>query len=76
MLEQESPRVRMNGMVGDAIKGSSVLDSGILSVDVKIWLNRLSSRDDLLRLCREVKLSSKGFISGGSLDILRKMTPR
>ena len=66
----------MNGMVGEAIRGSLVLVSGILSVDVEIWLDRLSRRDDLLRLCRDVKLSSNGFISGGSLDILRKRTPR
>ena len=68
--------MRMNGMVGEAIRGSLVLASGILSVDVEIWLNLLSRRDDLLRLCRDVRLSSNGFISGGSLDILRKMTPR
>ena len=66
----------MNGMVGEAIRGSFVVDSGILSVDVEVWLDRLSRRDDLLRLCRDVKLSSNGFISRGSLDILRKMTPR
>lgn len=66
----------INGMVGEAIEGSSTLDSWSLSVDVEIWLERLSRRDDLLRLCRDVKFSSKGFISGGSLDILRKVTPR
>ena len=66
----------MNGIVGEAIRGSLVVASGILLVDVEIWLDRLSRRDDLLRLCRDVKLSSNGFISGGSLDILRKMTPR
>ena len=76
MLEWESFRVCMNGTVGWAIKGSSALDSRYLSVDVEFWLIPLSRREDLWRLCRDVKLSSKGFISGGSLDILRKMTPR
>ena len=68
--------MRMNGMVGEAIRGSLMFFSETLSVDGEIWLDRLSRRDDLLRLCRDVKLSSSGFISGGSLDILRKMTPR
>ena len=68
--------MRMNGMVGEAIRGSLVLASGILSVEVEFGFDRLSRRDDLLRLCRDVKLSSNGFMSGGSLDILRKMTPR
>ena len=66
----------MKGTVGDTIKGSSAFDSCSLSIDAEIWLKRLSRKDDLLRLCRDVKLSSKGFISGGSLDILRKMIPR
>ena len=39
VLEKESLRVRMNGMVGEAIRGSLVLVSGILSVDVEIWLD-------------------------------------
>lgn len=64
------------GMVGEAIRGSSAFESWTLSVEVDVWVKRLSRRDDLLRLCREVKLSSKGFMSGGSLEILRKMTPR
>lgn len=32
--------------------------------------------EDLLRLCRDVRLSSRGFISGGSLVILRNVTAR
>ncbi len=32
--------------------------------------------DDLLRLWRVVRLSSNGFMSGGSLVILRKVTAR
>lgn len=32
--------------------------------------------EDLLRLWREVRLSSRGFMSGGSLVILRKVTAR
>lgn len=32
--------------------------------------------EDLLRLWRDVRLSSNGFISGGRLVILRKVTAR
>ena len=32
--------------------------------------------EDLLRLWRDVRLSSSGFISGGSLVILRNVTAR
>ena len=32
--------------------------------------------DDLFLLCREVKWSSNGFISGGNIVILRNVTPR
>ena len=32
--------------------------------------------EDLLRLWRDVRLSSNGFISGGSLEILRNVTAR
>ena len=32
--------------------------------------------EDLLRLCRDVRLSSSGFISGGSLVIFRNVTAR
>ena len=68
----------MKGIVrGGEISGSSVLLSFLLfAVAVVAWLMRLSTREDLLRLCLEVRLSSKGFISGGSCEILRKITPR
>ena len=71
-------RVCMKGTfrTGD-ISGSSALDSrSVEDVAAVIWLTRLSSSEDLLRLCRDVRLSSKGFISGGSLEILRNITPR
>ncbi len=32
--------------------------------------------EDLERLCRDVRLSSNGFMSGGSFVILRKVTAR
>jgi hypothetical protein len=48
----------------------------LFAVAVVAWLIRLSRREDLLRLCLEVRLSSNGFMSGGSCDILRKITPR
>lgn len=38
---------------------------------VVAWL-----REDLFRLCLDVRLSSKGFMSGGSLEIFLKMTVR
>ncbi len=43
---------------------------------VVAWLKRFSDKEDLLRLWRDVRLSSRGFMSGGSLAILRKMTAR
>ena len=78
MFSRESLRVCMNGTVrGGEMRGSSTWDSRLLfAVAVVAWLIRLSRSEDLLRLCRDVKLSSRGFISGGSLDILRKVTPR
>ncbi len=68
----------MKGTVrGGDIRGSSdLLSFWLFAVAVVAWLMRLSSREDLLRLCLEVRLSSRGFISGGSCEILRKITPR
>lgn len=77
MFTDDSFRVCMNGTdrAGD-IKGSSARESRLELIAVLAWLVRLSSSSDLLRLCRDVKLSSNGFMSGGRLDILRKMTAR
>ena len=53
------------------MRGSSTFDSRFEPMIVVDWL-----MSDLLCLCREVRLDSRGFISGGSLAILRKMVPR
>lgn len=62
------------------INGSSALELRLLFglVVPLVWLWRFSSLkiEDLLRLCREVKLSSRGFISGGSFEILLKRKAR
>lgn len=76
----DSVRVCMNGTLrGGAIRGSSTADArfefGELDA-VVAWLKRFSEMEDLFRLCREVRLSSRGFMSGGSLAILRKMIAR
>ncbi len=47
-------------------RGSDNRFSEIVDADIEI--------EDLFRLWREVRLSSRGFISGGSLVILRKVT--
>ncbi len=44
----------------------SLSDSRVVAVDI----------EDLFRLWREVRLSSKGFISGGMFAILWKVTAR
>lgn len=65
-----------NGTVrGGEMSESSALELRFVVVAV-VPLVRLSSSDDLLRLWREVRLSSKGFMSGGRLEIWRKMTAR
>ena len=70
----------MNGTdLGGEINGSSAREPRmpvVVAVVVVTWLMRLSTREDLLRLWREVRLFSRGFMSGGSLDILRNNTPR
>ena len=68
----------MNGTLrGGEIRGSEARESLFgLVVDAVAWLLRLSRREDLLRLWRDVRLSSRGFISGGRLEILRKMRAR
>lgn len=73
----ESFRVCMNGTdrAGE-IKGSSTRESRFEPVAVLVWLVRLSSKLDLFLLCLEVRLSSKGFMSGGRRDIFRKRTAR
>ena len=59
------------------MRGSSTLEFvWLFAVAVVAWLMRLSRREDLLRLCLEVRLSSSGFMSGGNCDIFRKITPR
>lgn len=77
MFTDESFRVCMNGTDrADEIKGSSTRESLFKLIAVLVWLVRLSSISDLFRLCLEVRLSSKGFISGGRRDIFRKRTAR
>lgn len=75
----DSVRVCMKGTfrVGE-IKGSATPESLLLLVvAVVAWLVRLSMIEDLLRLwALDVRLSSRGLASGGSLLILRKMTVR
>lgn len=73
----DSFRVWRNGTVrGGAIRESSAFELRFVAVVAVFWLMRLSTREDLLRLWRDVRLSSSGFMSGGSLEILRKMTAR
>lgn len=81
MFECESFRVCMNGTLRTGeISGSSALVESRLDVVVvvviEVLLFRLSVISDRLCLCLEVKLSSRGFMSGGSREIWRKMTPR
>lgn len=73
----DSVRVCIKGTVrGGDIGGSSALEPRFVAVTSVIWLIRLSTRDDLFRLWRDVRLSSSGFISGGNLEIFRKMVAR
>lgn len=75
-FDNESARVWRKGMVrGGETRLSSALELRFVVV-VVFWLMRLSRRDDLLRLWREVRFSSKGFMSGGRFEIWRKMTAR
>ena len=79
MSSVELVRVCINGTVrGGGIRGSSTPDSLLLvAVVIVAMLVRLSTMEDLLRLwTREVRLSSKGFMSGGILEILRKIIAR
>ena len=70
----------MNGTLrtGEISGSSALVESRLDVVDVviEVLLVRLSVISDRLCLCLEVRLSSRGFISGGSLEIWRKMTPR
>ena len=70
----------MNGTLRTGeISGSSALVESRLDVVVvviEVLLIRLSIISDRLCLCLEVRLSSRGFMSGGSREIWRKMTPR
>ena len=56
---------------GDEMRGSEARES--LCGLVVDGLLRLLRSEDLLRLWRAVRLSSRGFMSGGRLEILRKM---
>jgi len=79
ILSCEAFRVCMKGTVrGGDMSGSSAFGSSfwLFAVAVVAWLIRLSRIEDLLRLCLDVRLSSRGFMSGGSWAILRKITPR
>jgi hypothetical protein len=73
----DSVRVCKKGIVrGGDISGSSDLELRFVVAASVIWLMRFSMRDDLFRLWRDVRLSSSGFMSGGSLEIFRKMIAR
>ncbi len=79
MFSCELLRVCMKGTVrGGEINGSSAFESSfwLFAVAVVAWPMRFSRGEDLLRLCLDVRLSSRGFMSGGSWAIFRKMTPR
>lgn len=77
MFTEDSLRVCMKGTdrTGD-ISGSSTRVSRFELVAVSAWLLRSSRSSDLLRLCLEVRLSSRGFMSGGSFEIFRNKTAR
>lgn len=77
MFTEDSLRVCMNGTerTGE-IRGSSTRESRFELVAVLAWLVRLSRSSDLLRLCLEVRLSSRGFMSGGRFEIFRKRTAK
>lgn len=77
MFTDDSFRVCINGTerTGD-IRGSSAREWPLEPVSVLTWLVRLSSNSDLLRLCLEVRFSSRGFMSGGRFDIFRNRTAR
>lgn len=73
----ESARVCRKGIVrGGDIGEPSDLEFRFEAVPSVSWLMRFSTRDDLFRLCRDVRLSSSGFMSGGSLEIFRKIIAR
>jgi hypothetical protein len=79
----ECVRVWKKGIVGGRERSSyaapelRLLSRGVetrfSAADVKVVVVEI---DDLLRLCRDVRLSSRGFISGGKLVIFRKVTAR
>ena len=72
ILVCESLRVCIKGTlrVGE-INGSSIFDSRLDETTVVAWL-----MSDFLCLCRDVRLSSRGFMSGGSRAILRNIAAR
>ena len=57
--------------VGELMRGAEGLYESRLPISLVA-----TDMEDLLRLCREVRLSSRGFMSGGSLAILRKTMAR
>ena len=73
MLPEESLLVCMNGTVrgGASINGAERCESRLVGASVGAI-----DIDDLFLLCLEVRLSSSGFISGGSFEIFRKTTAR
>lgn len=72
ILLDESFRVCINGTERVCIRGSAWEPRLLLGSEVSI----AALIEDLFRLCRDVRLSSKGFMSGGNLEIFRKMTVR
>jgi len=77
-------RVWKKGIVGGRDKSSyAAPEERLLSMGFEMRFSEMSEKyvevvatEDLLRLCREVRLSSRGFMSGGSLVILRNVTAR
>jgi len=75
--------VLKNGMVGGRDKSSYIVpELCLLSKGVESLFSFSENAvvaidiEDLLRLWREVRLSSRGFISGGMLEILWKVMAR
>ena len=69
----ESLRVCRNGTVrGGSMSGAERCESCFVMLTSESTVDI----EDLLRLCRDVRLSSRGFMSGGSFEILRNKVAR
>lgn len=75
-------RVWKNGIVGGRLRSSyAAPEARLLSKGREIRFSEYVEdmaveTEDLLRLCRVVRLSSSGFMSGGNLVIFRNVTAR